>query len=119
MIAGRLKGNSFLEREHDSRPRRSLAPAARLLQANPEIALRRAGGKFIGRYTALEARLAEKGKKPSELTLAEMDAVWDEVNPFDSPVLARPGPGFPVPVLPALPALPRAVARPGPGDAQG
>jgi hypothetical protein len=61
----------------------------------------------------------KKGKKPSELTLAEMDAVWDEVNPFDSPVLpalpalpravARPGPGFPVPVL----------ARPGPGDAQG
>jgi len=119
LIAGRLKGNSFLEREHDSRPRRSLAPAARLLQANPEIALRRAGGKFIGRYTALEARLAEKGKKPSELTLAEMDAVWDEVNPFDSPVLpalpalpravARPGPGFPVPVL----------ARPGPGYSQG
>jgi len=48
-----------------------------------------------------------------------------KINPFDFPVLpalpalpravARPGPGFPVPVLPALPALPRAVARPGPG----
>ena len=57
----------------------ALAQAARLLKVNPEIALRRAGEKFIGRYTALEAKLAEKGKKPSELTLAEMDAVWDEI----------------------------------------
>jgi MazG family protein len=50
--------------------------AARFLGLEPESALRGANGKFRERFAWLEARLAERGKKPVESTLDEMEALW-------------------------------------------
>ena len=49
---------------------------ARFLGLEPETALRRANDKFRRRFGWLEARLAERGKKPAESTLEEMDELW-------------------------------------------
>jgi len=52
---------------------------ARKIKVEPEVALRRATGKFSKRFQALEAALKDRGRKPEECTLAEMDAIWDEI----------------------------------------
>ncbi|MEI7957797.1 MAG: nucleoside triphosphate pyrophosphohydrolase [Verrucomicrobiota bacterium] len=52
---------------------------ARKIKVEPEVALRRATGKFSKRFQALEAALKACGRKPEECTLAEMDAIWDEI----------------------------------------
>ena len=49
---------------------------ARFLGLEPETALRRANDKFRRRFGWLEGRLAERGKKPAESTLEEMDELW-------------------------------------------
>ncbi|MDD5350372.1 MAG: nucleoside triphosphate pyrophosphohydrolase [Chthoniobacteraceae bacterium] len=51
----------------------------RKLKVEPEVALRRATGKFGRRFRALEKALKERGRKPEECTLAEMDVIWDEI----------------------------------------
>ena len=45
----------------------------------PESALRRANQKFERRFRAIEDRLAQQGRAPNECTLAQLDALWDEV----------------------------------------
>ncbi|MBM3531354.1 MAG: nucleoside triphosphate pyrophosphohydrolase [Alphaproteobacteria bacterium] len=50
---------------------------ARHLDADPETALRAANAKFERRFASIERALAERGKKPQDSTLAEMDALWD------------------------------------------
>ncbi len=57
----------------------ALSNLARKLGINPETALRRANGKFIGRFRAMEAGLRASGKRLGEASLGEMDAVWEEV----------------------------------------
>ena len=52
---------------------------ARKIKVEPEVALRRATGKFSKRFQILEAALKEQGRKPEDCTLAEMDAIWDEI----------------------------------------
>ncbi len=52
--------------------------AARLYGVNPENALERTNMKFISRFNHIERRAAEMGKALKELTLAEMDALWNE-----------------------------------------
>lgn len=52
--------------------------AARLYGVNPENALERTNAKFIRRFNHIERRAAEMGRPLKELTLAEMDALWDE-----------------------------------------
>jgi ATP diphosphatase len=52
---------------------------ARHLKADPEGILRATNLKFERRFAAIEAALAARGKKPQDATLAEMDALWDEV----------------------------------------
>ena len=49
---------------------------ARFLGLEPESALRRTNDKFRRRFSWLEARLAERGKKPAEATLEEMEQLW-------------------------------------------
>ena len=49
---------------------------ARFLGLEPESALRRTNNKFRRRFGWLEARLAERGKKPAEATLEEMEQLW-------------------------------------------
>ena len=54
-----------------------MANLARHLKLDPEAALRAANAKFVRRFAAIEAALAAEGRGPAELTLAEMDALWD------------------------------------------
>lgn len=51
---------------------------ARKLHINPENALERTNKKFIGRFTYLEDNTLKKGKDLKDMTLAEMDELWDE-----------------------------------------
>ena len=57
----------------------AIANVARLADVDAEAALRRATVKFERRFRGVEQRLAEAGKRPEQSTLAEMDALWDEV----------------------------------------
>jgi len=52
---------------------------ARHLGADPEAVLRACNVKFERRFSAVEKRLAARGKRPSEASLDEMDALWNEV----------------------------------------
>ncbi len=56
----------------------ALANVARHLAIDPEAALRAANGKFERRFAHIEARLEERGKRPEDSDLAEMDGLWDE-----------------------------------------
>jgi ATP diphosphatase len=55
----------------------ALVNLARHLDADPEGMLRATNGKFERRFASIEAALAEKGRKPQDATLAEMDTLWD------------------------------------------
>lgn len=52
--------------------------AARLYGVNPENALERTNRKFIKRFNYMEAKSKETGKSLKEMTLDEMDAIWNE-----------------------------------------
>ena len=52
--------------------------AARLYGVDPEVALGRSCSKFRRRFSYLEENTLKKGIKLTDLTLAEMDAIWDE-----------------------------------------
>ena len=56
----------------------SLVNAARLYKINPENALERTNQKFIRRFNYVEQGAREQGKNLKEMTLAEMDVLWDE-----------------------------------------
>ena len=51
---------------------------ARHLKGDPEALLRGTNLKFERRFAAIEKALARQGKKPSDATLEEMDALWNE-----------------------------------------
>ena len=52
--------------------------AARLYGLNPDTALSRSAEKFRRRFTALEENTIRKGIDLHKLSLAELDALWDE-----------------------------------------
>ena len=52
--------------------------AARLYGLNPDTALNRACDKFRRRFTYLEENTIRKGRNLTDMTLAEMDSIWDE-----------------------------------------
>lgn len=52
--------------------------AARLYGVNPENALEKTNKKFIARFNYLEKKCKEQGKNLKEMTLAEMDEIWNE-----------------------------------------
>jgi len=56
----------------------SVVNLARFLKANPEDALRRATNRFIDRFHLVEAQATEKSRSLRDMTLAEMDELWDE-----------------------------------------
>jgi ATP diphosphatase len=39
--------------------------------------LRETNAKFERRFASIERALAARGKRPQDVTLAEMDALWD------------------------------------------
>jgi len=56
----------------------SLVNLARFVKVNPEEALRRSTNRFVDRFHLVEAQAAEKGTPLTEMTLAEMDLLWEE-----------------------------------------
>lgn len=56
----------------------SVINAARLYKINPDNALERTNQKFMSRFNYIEAKAKEAGKNIKDLTLAEMDSLWDE-----------------------------------------
>lgn len=58
--------------------------AARLNGVNPENALERTNRKFISRFNHIEAAANEQGRKLAEMTLDEMDALWNEAKAAES-----------------------------------
>jgi nucleoside triphosphate diphosphatase len=56
----------------------ALVNLARHLDVDPETALRTTNLKFERRFASIEDALAAVGKTPSQATLAEMDALWDQ-----------------------------------------
>ena len=56
----------------------SLVNYARFLQIDPEAALERTNKKFIYRFQQVEKMAAEAGKQLVNMSLSEMDALWNE-----------------------------------------
>jgi MazG family protein len=57
----------------------SLVNYARFLRIDPENALERTNKKFIERFKGMEQVAISDGKTLSEMTLKEMDAIWDSI----------------------------------------
>ena len=56
----------------------SIINVARLYKINPENALEKTNKKFIARFNYVERKAHEIGRHLNEMTLAEMDELWDE-----------------------------------------
>jgi MazG family protein len=56
----------------------AVANLARHCKVDPEVALRATNDKFERRFRHIERRLADVGRTPSEATLEEMEALWQE-----------------------------------------
>ncbi len=61
----------------------SLINAARLYDIDPEIALERTNKKFIKRFNYLEEQTLKKGRSLKEMSLDEMNVVWEAAKKFD------------------------------------
>ena len=57
--------------------------AARLYKLNPDNALEQTNQKFIRRFNYLEAHSIKVGKPLTEMTLAEMDELWNEAKKLE------------------------------------
>jgi tetrapyrrole methylase family protein/MazG family protein len=55
-----------------------LVNVSRFIGVSPEDALRKTMAKFILRFQYIEMKAADDGKKLSEMTLEEMDKLWEE-----------------------------------------
>lgn len=55
----------------------SLVNYARFLKIDPETALERTNQKFLKRFRFIEAEAAKQGRPLTEMSLAEMDAIWN------------------------------------------
>lgn len=56
----------------------SMVNAARLYDIIPENALEKTNKKFIRRFNYIEQRVRQEGRKLKDLTLGEMEALWQE-----------------------------------------
>jgi XTP/dITP diphosphohydrolase len=56
----------------------SIVNASRLYKLNPDTALETTCNKFRKRFTYVEMKAKEQGRDIRDLTLAEMDALWEE-----------------------------------------
>lgn len=57
----------------------SLVNYARFLQLDAEHSLERTNKKFIWRFTQMESRAIAKGLQLQDMSLTEMDALWNEI----------------------------------------
>ena len=51
----------------------------RFVKTNPELSLTAATEKFINRFALVESVVLESGRTMEEMTLAELDAIWNQV----------------------------------------
>lgn len=56
----------------------SLVNLARFVKVNPEEALRRSTNRFVDRFHLVESQATEKGTPLTEMTLTDMDILWEE-----------------------------------------
>ena len=56
----------------------SLVNVSRFYDINPDNALERTNKKFYSRFSYIEQRAKEQGKSLRDMTLGEMDALWNE-----------------------------------------
>ena len=61
----------------------SVINAARLYKLNPDNALEKTNRKFIDRFNYIEAHSIKIGKPLKDMTLGEMDALWNEAKEFE------------------------------------
>lgn len=61
----------------------ALVNAARLYKLNPDTALERTNKKFIRRFGYVESKAKEQGKELKDMTLGEMDKLWDEAKEIE------------------------------------
>ena len=55
---------------------------ARFIGVNPENALEKTNKKFINRFQFLEETASKEGKKLAEMSLTEMDVIWEKSKEF-------------------------------------
>ncbi len=63
----------------------SLVNLSRFVKVNPEDALRRAIDRFIGRFRFIEETAARTGRAVGDLSLDEMNRLWDEAKAKQPP----------------------------------
>ena len=56
----------------------SIINAARLYKINPDNALERTNRKFIYRFNYMEKKVKEQGRALKDMTLEEMEEIWQE-----------------------------------------
>ena len=61
----------------------AIVNAARLYGVRPDNALERTNRKFIFRFNHIERRAKEMGLNLKDMTLAQMDALWDEAKQLE------------------------------------
>lgn len=61
----------------------SIVNAARLYNVNPDNALERTNRKFIKRFNYLEEEAKQNGRNLKDMTLAEMEEIWQEAKKED------------------------------------
>ena len=57
----------------------SLINYARFLQVDAEAALEKVNKKFTSRFIKMEAAATAEGRKLADMTLEEMDALWNRI----------------------------------------
>lgn len=62
----------------------ALINAARLYKLKPDNALEQTNLKFIRRFNYIEAKAKEQGRELKDMTLGEMDALWNEAKTFEN-----------------------------------
>ena len=64
----------------------TLINAARLYEIDPEAALEKTNRKFISRFNYLEQKTLAQGLSLRDMTLEEMNLIWEEAKQFDRPL---------------------------------
>jgi len=60
----------------------ALVNVARYAKVDPELALQHATNKFVQRFHFIEEQAQAQGRSLEEMSLAEMDAIWDQAKDY-------------------------------------
>jgi XTP/dITP diphosphohydrolase len=71
----------------------SIINASRLYGIDPEAALEKTNRKFIKRFNYLEQETMVKGKSLHDMSLDEMNVIWEEAKKLDESLSPTPPPG--------------------------